>query len=246
MTAYPEKLSVEKMFSQEPVVPPSVDAERPPANSAPIEGPWRVVSADGTTSICHQPAAEDCDCDTACPADSPAGDPQAEAAEIAQQLWPVGEEPWRQLDEVAETVAAYTEAFSKIAPQALEAAATLPSIESGISMPHASPDLSGALGLNQRAPRAQVLRTGRRDPSRKLGAAAVVSKDAAKQGQAGQVLELLDSQVAKPQPLPTPPPSNRREVDAHLARVIEIWPKLPRNIQAAILAMVEVTRDSQG
>ena len=35
-------------------------------------------------------------------------------------------------------------------------------------------------------------------------------------------------------------PPRRREIDARLARVIDLWPRLPRGIQVAILAMIEV------
>jgi hypothetical protein len=38
-------------------------------------------------------------------------------------------------------------------------------------------------------------------------------------------------------------PVHRRDIDSQLARVINLWPQLPRSIQAAVLAMVEAARE---
>jgi len=45
------------------------------------------------------------------------------------------------------------------------------------------------------------------------------------------------------------PPSTSsgcRDIDSHLARIIDIWPELPRNLQSAILAIIETARHDEG
>lgn len=179
MTAYPEKVNLERVFQRmgpRPPVPQSAASSAAEFDS----GPWRVVAADGSTSVFD-------------PAEAQPGDDAGQ----------------------------------------------------DVPMPSATIDLSEVLGAEGRRGVDELLGRGPAASAPKPGA--VVVLDSAGRRPARQPNALAG--------LPNPPPLKSvippqvsprcRDIDSHLARIIDVWPRLPRGIKAAILAMIETVRQDR-
>ncbi|MBN2476811.1 MAG: hypothetical protein JXB62_19545 [Pirellulales bacterium] len=211
MTAYPEKVDVESVFHQ--MQTPQAQAPRRQQRCA--EGatrPWRVVSADGSTSVLD-PAACTERLDERPPAES------------RQRLFCLRPEP--------------SEEDLRSPPASARA---------NIGMPIAAPRVSqvllavGGNGLHQATGSSGLC------GARRLGAAMVVQSGGSCRSTPGATRGPDSAPARGPTSGPVIPPQQGtrcREIDSQLARIIGIWPKLPRSIQAAILAMVDAEKSNR-
>ncbi|MBN2023622.1 MAG: hypothetical protein JW809_12625 [Pirellulales bacterium] len=228
MAVFPKKLDLERLFRQ-PSARAAASASKRPASGKP--GSWRVVTADGCTTVSSLARRAGTKPDELL---------HNEHAEVVLRhdrggrpttiklVSPAGRQvSLAELDLVDTDVPAEDAKPSPPAPRPADNRPTASKTNVNLAMPRASAVLADALRDDA------VLRVGKPDQSRGRWFTRLTSRK--------KKAELFDIRPAA-RPLAAPPDVDLNGIDLDLVRVIELWPTLAPRIRDAILALVDAAK----
>lgn len=228
MTAYPERADLERAFRE---MEPRPAAGSGPALPQTVNGPWRVVAADGSTSLFDpllpsQPSHPSQDTG---PADG-CGDLALDELETPDT---------RSSDPVA-----VLRAVRRCPVPSLQAMIGRPSTPptSCPAIPGVAPDLSELLAANGQPDGENGTGYGRAIAGPDPAAEVAPCGNRGATGPADGLAAGLDRRRRR-SVFPPQVSASCRDIDSRLARIIDVWPGLPRSVQAAMLAMIQAVRE---